>query len=131
MFVDASAIVSILLQEDDHEALADRFDRSNGVFVSALVLWEVMLALTRERRLSFDAAQEALDSFMRDNEIAVLDITAPIGQLAIDAARRFGRGRHPAGLNFGDCFAYACAQALGLPLLFKGDDFARTDIAAA
>ena len=67
-----------------------------------------------------DAAEERLHRADCD--------TAEIGGLAIDAFERFGRGRHPAALNRGDCFAYACARSLGVPLLFKGEDFAKTDI---
>ena len=64
-------------------------------------------------------------------QIAVVDMPAATADLAIDAYARYGKGRHPAALNFGDCFAYACAKHFDVPLLYKGNDFAQTDIGAA
>lgn len=72
-----------------------------------------------------------VDVFLRVNKVETIPITAEIGSLAVEASRRYGRGRHKADLNFGDCFAYACARARGVPLLFKGEDFVHTDIEAA
>lgn len=70
-------------------------------------------------------------SFRREGRAQIIPITAEIGTLAVEASRLYGRGRHKADLNFGDCFAYACARSRGVPLLFKGEDFIHTDIEAA
>ena len=83
-----------------------------------------------ERRGDDTAAHE-LDTFLERAEIELVPVTVEHLEAARRAWRRFGRGNHPAALNFGDCFAYALARATGEPLLFKGDDFAQTDIEAA
>jgi ribonuclease VapC len=72
-----------------------------------------------------------LDAWLARRAIAVIPVDHTLARLAADAFARYGKGRHPAGLNFGDCFAYALAASLGAPLLFKGEDFARTDVARA
>lgn len=72
-----------------------------------------------------------LSRLLAEAGIEIVPLTLELAEVARDAYRRFGRGRHPAGLNCGDCFAYALAKATGEPLLFKGDDFARTDLPAA
>jgi ribonuclease VapC len=69
-----------------------------------------------------------VEAYIRPLEIEVIAIAPTMVAAAVEAYQRFGKGRHPAGLNFGDCFAYACARHLDMPLLFKGDDFSRTDI---
>ena len=74
------------------------------------------------------AAGNVLDEFLVEAEIEVVDVTNSQMQAARDAWRRFGKGNHPAGLNFGDCFAYALAHTTGESLLFKGNDFSRTDV---
>ena len=76
-------------------------------------------------------AAEAVETYLALMEIAVVAVPPETAQIALDAFDRFGKGRHPAGLNFGDCFAYACARHLGQPLMFKGRDFPQTDIEAA
>ena len=78
-----------------------------------------------------DAGRADLDLFLNEAEVEIVPVTLEQTELACQAFRRYGRGRHPAGLNFGDVFAYALAQVTGEPLLFKGDDFAQTDIARA
>lgn len=142
MFIDASAIVAILAREADADALVDRIERAGGPFtVSPLVRFEaaVSLARARSRKRSRgprpDArlvrrARKLVDDFLQDigaNEIA---ITGEIGDKALEAAITYGKAvGHPAGLNFGDCFAYACAKARRVKLLYTGDDFAKTDLA--
>jgi ribonuclease VapC len=76
------------------------------------------------------AGANELDNFLRRGGIEIVPVDVDQVRIARDAFRRFGKGRHPASLNFGDCFSYALAKALGEPLLFKGGDFARTDIVA-
>jgi ribonuclease VapC len=130
MFVDASAIVAMLAGEDDAADLSGRFSRAESVTTSAVAVYEAVLGLARAQSISTSDAETAIDDLLSHARAEIIPITAEIGREAIRAFERFGRGRHPARLNMGDCFAYACARALGVPLLFKGDNFALTDIAA-
>ena|SRR5271155_4614637 len=130
MFVDASAIVAIIAEEPDGPALAARLDQAQEGRTSPLAVYEAVLGLARKNRLSLAEAADAVDRFLADTGAEIIPITAEIGCAAIRAFARIGRGRHAAQLNRGDCFAYACARALDVPLLFKGDDFSQTDIAA-
>jgi ribonuclease VapC len=88
------------------------------------------MVMARRRDLSPSQAQALFEEFSIESSLVEAPIDARIGRLAVACHEAFGRGRHPAQLNFGDCLSYACAKALGVPLLFKGDDFARTDVNA-
>lgn len=94
-----------------------------------MVQWETIIGLRRSYALDHDAAASGVDLFLQSFAFEI----APIGELeatlAQEAARKYGRGRHSAALNMGDCFAYACAKSLGATLLYKGDDFTKTDLA--
>jgi len=129
MFVDASAIVAILADEEDASELSDRFIGATTVKTSALAVYEAVLGLARAQTISTADAELAVGNFLSAADAEIIPITREIGRSAIEAFKRYGRGRHPAGLNMGDCFAYACARSLDVPLLFKGDDFSQTDIA--
>src|SRR5205814_375064 len=83
------------------------------------------------RNMSINDAEAAIGNLLSGVRAEIIPIDAEIGRAAIKAFDRFGRGRHAARLNMGDCFAYACAQTLAVPLLFKGDDFSQTDVAIA
>jgi ribonuclease VapC len=131
MFVDASAIVGILAREIDAPNLAARVTQAERLFTSPLTVYEAVLGLARSRNMSIDEAQIAVSDFLSGIRAEIISITEEVGRDAIRAFDRFGRGRHPARLNMGDCFAYACARSLAVPLLFKGDDFSLTDIAVA
>lgn len=131
MFIDASAAVAILGREPDWRQLISRIDESAIVVVSPIVIYETVLAVARIRSTPIETARTAIDDFVDKIAAEVMPIDAAIATLALDAFSRFGKGRHPAALNMGDCFAYACARSRNLPLLAKGDDFARTDIALA
>ena len=128
MFVDASAIIAIIIGEPERLAFEARLEQADRIYTSPLAIYEAVMGVARIRRLSISDAQSALDRFVSDVSAELVPITPEIGRAAINAFDRFGRGRHPARLNMGDCFAYACARTLGVPLLFKGDDFAQTDI---
>jgi len=128
MFVDASAIIAIIIGEPERLAFEARLEQADRIYTSPLAIYEAVMGVARIRRLSIGDAQSALDRFVSDVSAELVPITPEIGRAAINAFDRFGRGRHPARLNMGDCFAYACARTLGVPLLFKGDDFAQTDI---
>jgi len=131
IFVDASAIISILDEEADASSLAVRLAGASSVFVSPMALYEAVTGLARKRVCPIDEAQEMVDDFMTATQAQVVEITAQIGRDAVQAFNTFGRGRHKAALNMGDCFAYACAKAQKVPLLFKGNDFPFTDIEIA
>jgi ribonuclease VapC len=140
MFIDASAIVGILNDESDARQLERKLDAATTpLSVSPLAIFEAVMAIARERsakgarRVDADfiaRAEAGVLAFVEDIGAREIPITADIGRMAIQAAGRYGKTiGHKAGLNFGDCFAYACAKAQGAPLLFKGDDFSRTDMA--
>jgi ribonuclease VapC len=129
MFVDASAIVAILLREADGPALAARMGETDRLYSSSIALYEAVLGIARVLRVQVEAARAEVDNFVAEAGIEIIPITAEMGGAAIDAFTRYGRGQHAAQLNMGDCFAYACARSLGVALLYKGDDFAQTDLA--
>ena len=131
MFVDASALVAIIVDEDDGASLAERLDMAEQRYTSPMALYETALALLRIRASSIDAITAMISNFIVKSRVETVPITPEIGRIAIDAFARFGRGRHPARLNMGDCFAYACARSLGVPLLAKGEDFPLTDVELA
>ena len=131
MFVDASAIVAILDEEPGHEALRERLERSPTPLTSGIAVFEAALAVSRLQSVSLPVAKAAAVSFLNEAHMAVVPITVTEAIIALTAHARFGKGRHPARLNLGDCFAYACAKAHGARLLFVGDDFPQTDIAPA
>ena len=131
MFVDASALTSMITGEADATELLARLGNHGARETSPLAVWETVVAVSRILDLSVTDGQEEVEAFMRALEIEVRQVSAESRALAISAFDRYGKGRHPAGLNFGDCFAYACAQEAGVPMLYKGDDFPLTDIRAA
>jgi ribonuclease VapC len=129
MFIDASALVALLIGEPGSDNLLERLDAADAVVTSPLAIYETVLALMRIRVIPRPAAQRELQEWLAAAEIAVIPITDEIGRAALDAFERYGKGRgHPAQLNMGDCFAYGAAVTLGVPLLYKGDDFAETDL---
>ena len=129
MFVDASALLAILLKEPDAQRMSEAIERSGRCYTSPLAIYETVLGLMREFSLTRMHAEERLHTALEDAAIETIPITAEIGHLALDAFDKYGKGRgHRAQLNMGDCFAYACAKAHGLRLLYKGDDFSRTDL---
>lgn len=141
MFLDASAIVAILAREPEAVSLMARLAAAPGkVYVSPLSLYEAVFGLARAKapagtRPSSELiakAEVAVAEFCKAIGVQDMHVSMDIGRRAIAAGRRYGKvAGHPAALNFGDCFAYACASAYRLPLLFKGNDFSQTDIAAA
>lgn len=128
MVVDTSVIVAILLKEPDRGQFLRKLARARSRQLSAVGYLEAGMVLTTHFG---SAAESALDDFLLQARIVTLPVSAVQAKVALDAFRRFGKGRHPAGLNFGDCFSYALAKECGEPLLFKGGDFGRTDVAVA
>jgi ribonuclease VapC len=132
MVVDTSAIVCVFLQEPD----AGRFERCIGEHMDALVpaatVLETSIVVRSRKQIDPAEAERWLDDFLSLGSIRIMPVTVEQLDAARRAHRRFGKGTgHPAGLNFGDCFAYALARTLDVPLLFKGSDFAMTDVQPA
>ena len=131
MFLDASAIIAIIAAESDAASLAARLGQAANVVTSPIALYEAALGLARVGNTSIADATSVLDQFLTEIEATIVPIDAPSGKAAIAAFDRFGKGRHAAALNLGDCFAYACAATREIPLLCKGNDFPLTDITIA
>ncbi|WP_183215009.1 type II toxin-antitoxin system VapC family toxin [Brevundimonas aurantiaca] len=131
MFIDASALTAILIDEPDAGDLRVRLAARVPRSTSPMAVWETVLAVSRRRVMEIEDAEGVVEDFLRLAKIEVVAIPAEVRREAIRAHARYGKGRHPAALNFGDCFAYACARHARSPLLYKGDDFSRTDIEAA
>lgn len=130
IFVDASAMISLMTGEDDADDLADRLGAEQSRLCSALSVWETIAGLCRTYMFSVPSARATVQSFIELNDLKFVGIGEREFDLATQAYAEFGKGRHPAALNMGDCFAYACAKANRAKLLFKGEDFTKTDIAA-
>jgi ribonuclease VapC len=130
IFIDASAMISMMTGESDANELADQMEAEQSRLCSAISLWETIAGLCRSYTFSVPSARRVVQSFIALNEINFVTVGEREFELASQAYAEFGKGRHPAALNLGDCFAYACAKSNGAKLLFKGDDFTKTDISA-
>ncbi|HZC17297.1 MAG TPA: type II toxin-antitoxin system VapC family toxin [Caulobacteraceae bacterium] len=131
MFIDASAICAILLNEADADDLTAKLIAAPSRYTSAIAVFETVRALMRVLGVEPAVARATVARFLNAAEIDFVSIGEAEREAALDAMGRFGKGRHPARLNMGDCFAYACARTRGVVLLVKGDDFSRTDIVPA
>lgn len=125
MILDSSALIAILLNEPEAERFEQAIGDAEFVAMSAATAFECSIVL--ESRLG-PVAGVRMDLYLREAEVTVIPFDTEQLLFARTAFRRFGRGRHPAQLNMGDCFAYALAKQQGMPLLFKGNDFAQTDV---
>jgi ribonuclease VapC len=128
MVLDTSAIVAILLDEPERTAFDRLIEDDPQRLVSAITRVEATFVIESRKG---EPGRERLERFFRLTGAEVVPVTPDQVEIACAAFCRYGKGRHPAGLNLGDVFPYALAKATGEPLLFKGDDFARTDIASA
>ena len=128
MIVDTSAVVAILRDEPEALAFARAMDGARTRRISAVSFVEAAAVIDGSRS---PISSRWFDDFFLEAEIVIEPVTANQARLAREAYRDFGKGRHKAGLNFGDCFAYALAKEKCEPLLFKGDDFRHTDIEPA
>jgi ribonuclease VapC len=127
VIVDTSALIAILRDEADAKTFAVAIAEADRRRLSAANYVETAIVIDGSRN---PIASRHFDDLLREAEIVIEPVTEEQARIAREAYRDFGRGSgHPAGLNFGDCFAYALAKALREPLLFKGDDFGRTGIA--
>ena len=122
--VDTSAIVAVLAREPGHDWLAAQLARASDRLMTAPTALELGIVLEARS----PAATGILRRTLRDAQIAVIPFDDNLADRALDAWRRYGKGRHPAALNFGDCCSYALAEATGCPLLCVGDDFSLTDL---
>ncbi|MDF0486971.1 type II toxin-antitoxin system VapC family toxin [Sphingomonas sp. H39-1-10] len=130
LFVDASALVAIMTQEQGYETLMDTLDRYEDRLYCATGTWEAVRAISRIRMIDIVEASDALRGWLENLGFQPAVIGDAEERFAVEAHRLYGKGTgHPAQLNMGDCFAYACAKTNGARLLYKGDDFSHTDLA--
>lgn len=125
MVIDTSAVAAILLNEPDAQRFAEAIEAASQRLMSAATLLEATIVIEARKG---DAGGRELDMLIHRAGIQIVPVDAEQVEIARSTWRRFGKGRHVAGLDYGDCFAYALAKATGSPLLFKGDDFAKTDL---
>jgi ribonuclease VapC len=128
MILDTSAIIAILFDEDDAEIYAQAISRADSCRLSAATFVETAIVVEAQTKSN---GGRQLDAFIRRAGIAIDPVTEEQAHIARQAFIDFGKGRHAAGLNYGDCFSYALSKATREPLLFKGKDFAKTDVTAA
>ena len=125
MVLDSSALLAILFDEPERRAFSEAIERDPKRLMSAANLLESSLLVEARRG---EPAGRELDLLLHRADVEIVPVNAAQAQIARSGWRRFGKGRHPAGLNFGDCFAYALSRTSGEPLLFKGGDFLQTDL---
>jgi ribonuclease VapC len=125
--VDTSALVTIMLQDAAADSLIATLERSGARVISHVSVLEAIMVLSRVS----SQPQTIVDGYLLEARIETRDFDAMQAQWARHAFLTYGKGRHPARLNFGDCISYALAKSLGIPLLYVGHDFIKTDIAAA
>lgn len=123
--VDTSALMALALDEPAAERCSIALETCEGAIISAATATEAMIAASRR------GVSREMSILLNDMEIEIVPLNPADAHRAADAYRRWGKGFRPAALNFGDCFAYALAHERGYPLLFIGDDFARTDVTPA
>ncbi len=128
MIIDTSAIIAILFNEDDAKIFATAITRADSCRISAATFVETAIVVETQSKSN---GSRQLDAFIRRAGIAIEPVTEEQAHIARQAFIDFGKGQHPAGLNYGDCFSYALAKVTREPLLFKGKDFTKTDLTAA
>jgi ribonuclease VapC len=131
VFADASAIIAVLAKENGYPIFRDKLNAARKVLVSPLAIYEASLGFARVLDVTLASSSAGVRDFVTDTQAQIIPIDDAIGEMALDAFRQYGKGRHQAALNMGDCFSYACAKAHRVPLLFKGNDFIHTDIRIA
>ena len=127
MVIDTSALLALLLNEPDALRIAQAIEAASIRLVSAATFLETSIIIESKKG---EAGGRELELLLYRASIEVAPVDQDQAEIARQAWRRYGKGRHPAGLNYGDCFAYALAKTTGEPLLFKGADFGRTDVVA-
>lgn len=125
IIVDTSALMAILLGEVDSDACMDVLEGAEALVISAGTVAEALIVAGRR------GVGEEMRRLLDGLGFEISPVTPAAARLVADAYAKWGKGTHPAGLNFGDCFAYALASERAVPLLYVGDDFAQTDISSA
>jgi ribonuclease VapC len=128
MIIDTSAIIAILFDEEDARIYAEAITSAESCRISAATFVEIAIVVEAQTK---NSGSRQLDAFLNRAGIAIEPLTEEQAHIARQAFIDFGKGRHPASLNYGDCFSYALSRATREPLLFKGKDFAKTDLIAA
>ncbi len=126
--VDSSALVALLRNEPDAIEIREKIKAARIIIISTITRVELTMVIVGNRD---ESAQAAIDDLLREIGVFMVPFDGEQAHIAEIAFTRYGKGRHKAALNFGDCMTYALAKALGVPLLFKGTDFAATDIVVA
>jgi ribonuclease VapC len=128
MVVDTSILVAVVLKEEGYEELVFKIAEADARYLSAACYLEASIVLLRRRGTGIELE---LDRFILESEILIVPVTGTHARTGRQAFLEYGKGRHPAQLNFGDCFAYSLAVSRGEPLLFVGNDFSLTDVRRA
>jgi len=128
LILDSSAAVSVIFHEDKHLALLAAMGEAREISIGAPTLFETEIVVTGRHGRH---GRSLVAGFLEENDVYILPFDGRHWVLAADAFIRFGKGRHPARLNYGDCMTYASARVAGEPLLFVGNDFSRTDLRPA
>jgi ribonuclease VapC len=132
IIVDASAIIAMLTREPDADMLLAALATAGRAETTPIAIYEAVLGLSRKRRWSVAEAEEHVGDFLSAAGVVIQPIQPEAAHVALEAFARYGKGTsHPARLNLGDCFIYAQAKATGASLLYKGEDFSKTDIESA
>ena len=131
MFLDASAIIAMLGDEAEGDLFSDALAAASNPITSPIAVWEAVAGLVKEYALSVTEARAKVALFLRAAKVGSVSIGEPEREIALDAYDQFGKGRHPARLNMGDCFAYAAAKTNDAPILHKDHGFYRTDLKSA
>lgn len=129
MFVDASAMVAMIAKEPERDAFLDAIFADGEPLWSPMSIWETVSSLRHSYDISVEVARSKVEETATFIPLRLAVIGSDELRLALDAYLKYGKGRHPAKLNMGDCFAYACAKANNARLLYKGNDFIHTDLA--
>jgi ribonuclease VapC len=128
MILDSSAVIAVLFREKRHGYLKERLETAKSISIGAPTLFETAMVAIGQLG---DEGEDLVARFLEDWDVKVIPFQSQHWGAATDAFVRYGKGRHPAGLNFGDCMTYASARVSEMPLLFTGNDFAKTDIPPA
>ncbi len=125
MIIDTSAIIAILQNEHDYEKYAQAIYNSQEKYISSVNYFEAKIVMIGKK---IDYIQSRIDILLIESNIEVYEVNQNLANIAAKAYEKYGKGRHKAALNFADCFSYALAKHMKMPLLFKGDDFSLTDV---
>jgi ribonuclease VapC len=129
VLLEASALVAILALEPEHEHFSNAIEAAGEAYISPISVVEAVMVLSSSSGRSPSDVELGVKEFLRLQNVQLLTVRERTTSLAVNAFERYGKGRHPAKLNLGDCFSYACAKEHRLSLLYKGRDFAQTDLA--